>query len=113
MRDERNKNKTKELLHGPWEVSPRACLYAGKRVEPAQLAGLARVVAKGLKGLVNLLYEFPRPAVAFPPKTTRDCLRFGTRRARKIRHVFFALDKTIVSEKTTSRHELFPVFQVR
>ena len=31
----------------------------------------------------------------------------------QIRHVFFALDKTIVSEKTTSRHELFPVFQVR
>ena len=93
MRDERNKNKTKELLHGPWEVSPRACLYAGKRVEPAQLAGLARVVAKGLKGLVNLLYEFPRPAVAFPPKTMRDCLRFRTRRARKFATPFLRLTK--------------------
>ena len=93
MRDERNKNKTKELLHGPWEVSLRACLYAGERVEPAQLAGLARVVAKGLKGLVNLLYEFPRPAVAFPPKTMRDCLRFRTRRARKFATFFLRLTK--------------------
>ena len=93
MRDERNKNKTKELLHGPWEVSPRAYLYAGKRVEPARLAGLARVVAKGLKGLVNLLYEFPRPAVAFPPKTMGDCLRFRTRRARKFATFFLRLTK--------------------
>ena len=93
MRDERNKNKTKELLHGPWEVSPGACLYAGKRVEPAQKAGLARVVAKGLKVLVNLLYEFPRPAVAFPPKTMGDCLRFRTRRARKFATFFLRLTK--------------------
>ena len=107
------RNELKERLHWPWEVSLRACLYAGERVEPAQLAGLARVVAKGLIGLVNLLYEFPRPAVAFPPKTMRDCLRFRTRRARKFATFFLRLAKQIVSEKTASRHELFPVFQVR
>ena len=83
-------DEPKELLHWPWEVSLEAFLYAGERVEPAQLAGLARVGAKGLKVLVNLLYEFPRPAVAFPPKTMRDCLRFRTRRARKFATFFCA-----------------------
>ena len=93
MRDE-----PKEPMHWPWEVSLEACFYAGERVEPAQLAGLARVVAKGLKGLVNLLYEFPRPAVAFPPKTMRDCLRFHTRRARKFATCFLRLTNNSFSE---------------